>query len=69
MSDWVWIKNEAVNDIPGRIPAGVLPAWEARGWVECPEPTDDVEVDVPVALPDAPAPALKPSPRGQSKEN
>jgi hypothetical protein len=40
MSDWVWIKNEAVNDIPGRIPAGVLPAWEARGWVECPAPAD-----------------------------
>lgn len=47
MSDWVWVKNEAVNDIPGRIPAGVLPAWEARGWVECAAPTDDVEPDAP----------------------
>lgn len=71
MSEWVWIKNEAVNDIPGRIPADVLPAWEARGWVECPEPTDDVEVDAPAPpeeLPDAPAPAPKPSLRGQNEE-
>jgi len=47
VSEWIWVKNEAVNDIPGRIPAGVLPAFEARGWVECDEPTDDVEVDAP----------------------
>lgn len=67
MSDWVWIKNDAVNGIPGRIPAGVLPAWEARGWVQCPEPVDDVEVDEPAAP--APAPEVKPSPRGQSKES
>lgn len=71
MSDWIWVKNEAVNDIPGRIPAGVLPAWEARGWTPCPAPTDDVEVDVPAPeeQPGAEAPEPKPSPRGQSKEN
>ena len=51
MSEWIWVKNEAVNDIPGRIPRGVLPAWEARGWVECDEPTDDVEVDAPASAP------------------
>lgn len=67
MSDWVWVRNKAVNDIPGRIPAGVLPAWEARGWVECPAPTDDVQADDVTALPDAPAAELKPSARGQSK--
>lgn len=72
MSDWIWVKNEAINGIPGKIPADSLPAFEARGFEECPEPIDDVEVDVPEhkeALPDAPAPALKPSPSGPKKEN
>lgn len=63
MSDWVWIKNAAVNDIPGRIPAAVLPDWEARGWEKCSAPTEEEESPV------APAPAVTPSPRGQSKEN
>ena len=74
MSDWIWVKNEAVNDIPGRIPAGVLPAWEARGWVECDAPTDDVEVDVVPRTQFAsggyirsPESEVKPSPSGQSK--
>jgi hypothetical protein len=66
MSEWIWVKNEAVNDIPGRIPAGVLPAWEARGWSECSAPTDDVEVDAPAP---APEPTVKPSASGPKKEN
>lgn len=68
MSDWVWVKNETINDIPGRIPAGVLPAWEARGWVECAAPTDDVEPDAPAPV-DEPAPEMKPSTSGPKKEN
>lgn len=68
MSDWVWVKNEAVNDIPGRIPAGVLPAWEARGWVECAPPTDDVAPDAPAPV-DESAPEVKPSTSGPKKEN
>jgi hypothetical protein len=66
VADWIWIRNEAVNDIPGRIPADVLPAWEARGWVECPAPSDDVEVDAPAS---APVAKVTPSPSGQKKEN
>jgi hypothetical protein len=62
MSEWVWVKNEAINQIPGRVPADTLEFWESRGWERCAEPTDEVE-------PDAPAPAVKPSPRGQQKEN
>jgi hypothetical protein len=65
---WIWVKNEAVNDIPGRIPADVLPAFEARGWVECPEPIDDVEVDAPTSV-DEPAPEVMPSTSGPEKEN
>ena len=67
-SEWVWVKNEAVNNIPGRIPRDSLPAWEARGWVECPDPTDDVEVDQPAPV-DEPAPEVKPSASGQKKES
>lgn len=76
MDEWIWVKNEAVNDIPGRIPAGVLPAFEARGWVQCDEPTDDVEVDAVARTQFAsggyirsPESEVKPSTSGPKKEN
>lgn len=54
MSEWTWVKNPSVNQIPGRVPKDTLPAWEARGWEECPEPSDDVEVDAPASAGEAP---------------
>lgn len=68
MSEWTWIKNPAVNDIPGRIPTAALPNWQARGWEVCPEPgADDVEADAPA--PAREEPTVKPSASGPKKEN
>lgn len=68
MSEWTWVRNPAVNDIPGRIPTEVLPAFEARGWEVCPEPTDEEQPDAPAPV-DEPAPEVKPSASGPKKEN
>jgi hypothetical protein len=68
--EWIWVKNEAVNDIPGRIPADVLPAFEARGWTACPAPVDDIPADAPAPeqAGQKPGPEVKPSPSGPEKE-